>query len=135
MCTALGLQPMRHRTARAQHAQTRLIGVAEDNYLTHKERTRLNVAKADCYSTKNEASCNTALTLQIQDAKSNQMLESFLNQCVGSDCQKLYDFIKKEISELGCQIPQKCDDKERLQSYSYRALERAQGIEKIYPEL
>ncbi|UQV44300.1 hypothetical protein KIV45_21030 [Janthinobacterium lividum] len=68
-----------------------------NNYLTHKERTRLNVAKADCYSTKNEASCNTALTLQIQDAKSNQMLESLLNQCVGSDCQKLYDFIKKKF--------------------------------------
>ena len=29
-CAAVGLQPMRNRSARAQHTQTRLIGVAED---------------------------------------------------------------------------------------------------------
>ncbi|WP_128143014.1 hemagglutinin repeat-containing protein [Janthinobacterium lividum] len=68
-----------------------------NNYLTHKERTRLNVAKEDCYSSKNEASCNTALNLQIQDARSNQMLESLVSQCTGSDCQKIYDFIKKKF--------------------------------------
>ena len=105
-----------------------------NNFLKHKDRAKLQAAKLNCYTKGNSKDCDTATALEIQDAKSNQMLDALVRQCTGSDCQKVYDFIQQQQRDLGCVAPNICEDNAILSKYAFAALQKAEGIEPIYPE-
>jgi hypothetical protein len=108
-----------------------------NNYLKHTERTELANARRECYVAKSQDACNTAMTLELKDKATTDLIKNAVVTCKGAEeCWNVLSYINQFMNPDGTPLLMDPKDAEELKALRMMALQKAEnaGLEPVYPE-